>query len=198
MKIKEIKIGTYNEWKKENPETAEKILEKYREINTEYNWYDCVIEDFCQNVENFGFNVEPKNVHFTGFWSQGDGASFTGDIDVLEYLKHEKKLTKYRNVVRKINDDKIAQYADIVRTSSRYSHEKTCGVDILDNYEEVSDKVFDEVKELTEELEEKRYDLCRDIYKALEEQYYFLVSDESVTQTLVENEYEFDENGDIQ
>ncbi|EYR77556.1 hypothetical protein SHLA_47c000060 [Shinella sp. DD12] len=61
----------------------------YREGGFDYEWYEFVFEDFGRICECLGVRLktspvhlvgggtrdEPR-IHFTGFWSQGDGASF--------------------------------------------------------------------------------------------------------------------------
>lgn len=50
-------------------------------------WYECVYDTWKEALKQIGFyNVE---IHFSGFWSQGDGASFTASIDwepLLDFL----------------------------------------------------------------------------------------------------------------
>jgi hypothetical protein len=59
----------------------EKALEWIREDEPHDDWYD--YELWGQALEQVGFtNAE---INFTGFWSQGDGASFTSGLD-LELL----------------------------------------------------------------------------------------------------------------
>lgn len=39
------------------------------------NWFEWIVENIMEELEGMGF--EGVEVNFTGFWSQGDGASFT-------------------------------------------------------------------------------------------------------------------------
>jgi len=198
MRTKEIKIGTYTDWKAANDSVAERILEKYRDINTDYDWYVFSVEDFCERVKKIGFNIDSEDVQFTGFWSQGDGASFTGSIDILEYLKGTKQLTRYSALKRAINNDKIENHVDIVRDSYHYSHENTCSVECIDVYaDNITDLVDSQVAELQHELEEERLELSKELYRRLSDEYDYLCSDEALIETFAANEYEFDEDGDI-
>jgi hypothetical protein len=70
------------------PEAKEKAREWW--INGENNWgdnsyADCVVAEWKWLLQNKGFNgVE---IAWSGFWRQGDGASFTAtSIDILKYL----------------------------------------------------------------------------------------------------------------
>jgi hypothetical protein len=54
----------------------ETARDRVREMEAEdSNWHDFIIEDWQQRLENKGFN-DPE-IQYSGFWSQGDGASFT-------------------------------------------------------------------------------------------------------------------------
>ena len=198
MRTKEIKIGTYKEWKAENETVAQRILEKHSDINVDFEgWYEDIIENFCENVEKIGFNVTIDDVQFSGFWSQGDGASFTGSIDILKYLKETKQLTAYRPLVKAINEGNVENIVGITRGSCLYSHENTCSVDTIEVYGYISPKVEDLRIDLEYELEEKRKDLSIELYRDLKKTYNYLCSEEVIVETLVANEYEFDESGDI-
>lgn len=192
-----MEIRTYEDWVKTNPEVAERILDKNRDINTDYDWHEFTIEEFCEDIKKYGFYVNTEDVNFSGFYSQGDGASFTGYVDILEYLKHEKKLSKFRNSVRTIRNDKVQENLDIIRNSSFYVHENTCEVDYIEIYEDTTDIVQDELSDIEKEIENTRYELCLYLYKILEESYNNAISDKSVAETLIANEYEFDEEGDM-
>lgn len=64
-----------------SPEAKKKALENNRDINIAHTgWEDTTIDDFEEEVKEDGIN--DLEVNYTGFHSQGDGASFTSnDID---------------------------------------------------------------------------------------------------------------------
>jgi hypothetical protein len=53
------------------------LIEKHREAATDYHWWDSTYDDFIRVAAAFGIPVAKDNISFSGFWSQGDGASFT-------------------------------------------------------------------------------------------------------------------------
>lgn len=57
--------------------TKDELIEKHRDINVDYDWWDCTYEDFVDRLTEVGLRVDPKRIHFTRFWSQGDGAQFS-------------------------------------------------------------------------------------------------------------------------
>lgn len=77
-----------------SPDIQEKVLNDYRRTYDEsisYWWYENVIENFQSELEDSG--LEDIECNFTGFWSQGDGASFTARVrDVEKFLRDEIRL----------------------------------------------------------------------------------------------------------
>ena len=64
-----------------SPEAKKKALENNRDINVDYDgWEDGVTEGFREDMREIG--IDDIDISFSGFYSQGDGASFTSeDID---------------------------------------------------------------------------------------------------------------------
>jgi hypothetical protein len=72
-----VELEKANQDKKRACEKAREWLQKGA---TDYDWYDYTIELWVKALGQVGF--EDAEIRFTGFWSQGDGASFHGDIDI--------------------------------------------------------------------------------------------------------------------
>ena len=97
-------------------------------------WYDCTIEDFCDTIlPHFGVDVSYKDVAFSGFWSQGDGASFTGqffltDVNLTELkaaCPTEVELHDLAGELQVLADAHPTIEGHISRMPSRYSHSNT-------------------------------------------------------------------------
>lgn len=104
------------------------------DIQPHDGWYDDTIEDFCDNIlPHFGLDVSYKDVEFSGFWSQGDGASFTGrfylsDCDPTELktsLPTEVELHQLVDRLHVFAEDHPTIEGKITRICSRYSHSNT-------------------------------------------------------------------------
>lgn len=80
-------------WLALSKERRDKLLEEYRNVNVEYDWWDGLFEDFVEQLTEVGIIVdthevklmngktrEAPNIYFSGFWSQGDGAYFEGRV----------------------------------------------------------------------------------------------------------------------
>lgn len=54
------------------------------DVNTDHDWWDCTVETWKNALAEIGFL--DADIRFSGFWSQGDGASFTASIDAEKII----------------------------------------------------------------------------------------------------------------
>lgn len=117
---------------------------KYIEISLYDQWYEHVIEDFCDNIcPHFGLTVNYRDVEFSGFCSQGDGASFTGDFSLCDVSPAELKASLPTEVELHQLVEELAELAEshpniqgsISRMPSRYSHSNTMIIGIYSSDE---------------------------------------------------------------
>lgn len=188
-----MKTKTYTTYKfNELPAEAKaKVLKNNHDINTEENWYEYYFDEVHERLEDLGYNN--VDISFSGFWSQGDGASFTADIDLIKWLKEHKRLSYYKKLIKDIDSENI--YGNIKRIDNYYSHYNTCNTSIYGSY--LTDEKFKLVDQLMEEIESERRQLCKEIYKQLEKAYDYLTSEEAIIETLEANDYDFTLDGKI-
>lgn len=183
------------------------LIDTHREINVDYDWWDCTYDDFRNDMEAVG--IEVKDMNFTGFCSQGDGASFTGYISDNKLFFEKHNLTEGYPWMTKLMSHGGGFALSIERTSHRHVHEYTVGVDLsyTDNFRNVlpDDGVRAAVIEQWDEHLEAEYnticdavteiirDHCRDLYRSLEETYDYLTSVEAVWDAIVVNELDQEE-----
>lgn len=187
-----------------SPEAQEKAIEKFRDINVDYYWSEPTIWDWKDKLIEQGF-LEPE-IQFSGFWSQGDGASFTAKVDALKFLsgqtkKIQEKFKPLHDVLTgesETNDDYKEVKFSIERNDHRNVHEYSCGIFAERFGQKEHTKEENELLEELEKLiEEQRLELCREIYKSLEEEYNYRTMESAVKETLIENEYQFLEDGSL-
>lgn len=217
-----IECKQYQEW---TPEVQKKILKKYREINVEHNdWWDYLYEYWADKLAEMGYDVKDTafkdehkwidnkyvktgnripyttyNISFSGFWSQGDGASFTGSVDIVKWLqvKNNPKYSRILKLLENSVSSELEYSAEIKRTSNHYVHERTVSLQL----QWYPDKVYDMpnihslLEQIEKDIDEDIIDQCQAIYSDLEKEYDYLTSDEQVADALMANEYEFDEQG---
>lgn len=198
MRTVKIKLYSFEEL---SPIAKKKAIEAHRYINAEefgegFNWYELVFDDWTEKLEKMGF--ENPQISFSGFYSQGDGASFVCDgIDPIKYW--EANGCGPRPLVRKlISSRTLPVWAQIVRHSSHDSHENT----VRGEWEGESDLyrcplIAAELERHMGALFDEAKNMMREIYRDLEKCYGSITSDESIASTLIEGEYEFLASGEL-
>ena len=189
------------------------------ESATDEGWNEFTLDEWKTALSQIGF--ENAEIAFNGFWSQGDGASFTADCDaskLIEFLKSTAAPTEYVGmdgnyipyVLHQLgwkssqseNFSALKDYvgsAKVMRSSSRYFHENTCSFEIelfVDGFESNEANAMGELCDKFESAcESLRKELSKAIYKALERDYNYLTEDEHLIELAEANDYLFDENG---
>ncbi len=222
----ETTVYTYNEL---SPRAQEKARAWYRSLSAgDTDFAEFVTDDFHTTLKALGFDPfvssgrylaanDPRarrsTVAWSGFWSQGDGAAFSGtwraaDCKPEALLANrpthydEKGVTvpsRENQELHRIAAELLAckaaglEYASITKSNRGYFMS-------LDDYrmDDDSDDALD--NEPRKELEERFITAARDLahafYKALEAEYEYQNSDEVVEETIIANEYEFTEEGE--
>lgn len=148
---------TYAELKaSRNARAVEKARQLLFDWSVTDDWYDDRISDWTACLETIGF--PNAQIQFSGFASQGDGASFTADLDLAELItwlsdpiaaceRHAANHSVWwSHVLRDTSPPAVSQCAKliklvasghidggkIVRTDRGYCHEYTCGLDVAD------------------------------------------------------------------
>ena len=65
-------------WEALDKRRKEKLIDKHRDVNVDYEWWDYTHENFKEQMKEIGVHVE--KIYFSGFYSQGDGACFDGRV----------------------------------------------------------------------------------------------------------------------
>lgn len=195
---------------------SEKTLDKYRHINVAHDWWDSVYEDFRHVCDILGIELATNEPSFSGFSSQGDGASWVGVYRPIEWVMLERR-DKYNyelapaaireyapkdEELHRIADELCflgrfyqLRFASVVRHNTKYSHSGTMAVSYIEfESGEVSNGVYNVVHDTAQQLFR---DLADWLYKQLETEYGCLVSDEAVSEALEANEIEEDEEDDV-
>jgi hypothetical protein len=188
---RKIEIVVY-EFAELDIKVQEKVLEKFRHVNIEYDqdWYQPIVEDFDVDMANWGLSVD---VRFSGFGSQGDGASFTTDTcdtDLLIRKLHESGHKIPENALLDSKDFSVSIY----RNGFSYAHEYTTYVDI--HGEDTTLSHF-ERKELEAVITEWSRIKSRELYINLEKEFDSLTSDEAIIKYFTETEFLFYHNGTV-
>ena len=190
------------------------FLDKHRDINVDHgsDWWDCIEDDFKEVCKILGIRLADREPCFSGFWSQGDGASWTGHYDALHWQKSTYDTAPVEIRKHAPKDETLHTIADelcllariygpvsakVSRTSARYVHSSTMQIDYWEHYHEVDDEDGDPIyppMEICNHIENvlsvQFHALADWYYRALEKEYEYLTSDEAVAETLDANEIE--------
>jgi hypothetical protein len=70
---------------------SQAFIDRHRDINVDYHWWDQVYDDFKEICDMLGLQLQNHEPQFSGFCSQGDGASFAGIYRGVTYATNEIK-----------------------------------------------------------------------------------------------------------
>jgi hypothetical protein len=183
------------------------LLEEYRDINVHDDWWEYTYEGCKEGCSALGIEVEQMS--FSGFWSQGDGACFTGHVcDWDAFLKHVGETDGRLAVIAAGRHNFNGWEFKLVSCDSRYSHANTitsnCEFSSTNSFDPEADPLrhasyallldsleCDNNKGL-DDLETTFLEACRalmhKLYKDLEAEHDHLTSDEEVVTFLLEHD----------
>lgn len=162
-----------------NQEAKDKALKDLCDINTDYEWHADLIAEWKEKLANVGFlNAD---ISFSGFGSQGDGASFSADLDLNKVL--EGKFSALREEDTDFRCLKLEGYSSY----ERYVFDQNNVLSSPES-EELSERFIVTINKLHESL-------SFDIYKDLEAEYENRISDMAIIETIESNDFYFLEDG---
>lgn len=187
MRVIETTVYTYAELSGKAKERAREWYLKDFEFH-----HDFVFEDVKAIGALMGIDID--DIRFTGFWSQGDGASFRGRftqragiVDAVKaYAPNDTKLHGIAARLELTEGDK-PQSGTVVYTSHRYCHDNT--MDVGD------EPLSDDELPIDADTRDALRAFARWTYDQLESAYEFDTSDEQVAENIEENEYTFTADG---
>lgn len=216
-KTVEITLYSFDEL---NDKAKEKARNYYCENWMHDDWWDSTYAFMKEEGEHkHGFRVD--DIRFSGFWSQGDGASWCGAVDLGDWVRKTFNSTDLEHPLTQIflallDEGWIESKVLVSFNSSRYSHEKTMYVNTIDHYYKIDDGSVMEmgmfkganvaelihliestIDTLYERLVEECQDFARTIYKELEADYEAQTSEESIAESYAINDVWFYETGAI-
>jgi hypothetical protein len=206
-------------------ELSESAQQKAREWYLEgmdYEWWEGVYEMAIEDGKEKGFYID--KIYFSGFCSQGDGASWTGQVDVRQWLEENYKdsigLSAWCQLIQ---EDVVDKFSKVVANNSHYCHESTMQFsDVEDHTDEFTDDwlmelpsifkgmevqhLFDIVatdsecllkstEAITQAITESGKVYAIDIYHRLREEYDYLCSEKMMLDHFDCNDYHFTNDG---
>lgn len=199
----------------------DRAMDYCRDANTDDQWYEYSLEYWRDDIlDMLGFNG--ADIEFSGFWSQGDGASFTAESIDVAYLINRLLIPPFVGPLRPGHDsvwesvrphvseddrrrlewfaslDNDSLSGHVRRNSSSYRHARSCETIVeLSATSQGPATLVEEMVDtcITEFVEAIRTNLCHEIYKALEAEYEYMTSDEAALELGNETGWLFDIDG---
>lgn len=198
------------------PELSDAAKEKarswYRELGPHDDWWDAVYEDFERICDILGVSLETRPVRlmgggtrqkpciwFSGFSSQGDGASFEATVryakgsarEIRSYAPQDECLHGIADRLQSAQRQNFYQLCADVTHRGRYYHEYCMTIDVARDSPTGQAPAEGSQETVVETLR----DLARWLYRQLEAEFDHLTSDEAVDDGIIINEYTFTDAG---
>ena len=193
-----------------NERQRARLIEKYRDVNVDDSfWYESVYESTKENLALYGFDT--SDFAFTGFWSQGDGASFCGYVlDHNKFMKHYFSDESTYPTIRRAFREDVPTTIKLYRTSRQSVHEYCvqCEIDfgefeppnnsdddfVIATVEAWNNQLEAEASEFSADVLDAMRAEMRQLYKDLEEEYNYQSADAQVWDWIVNNLTEIDDD----
>lgn len=184
--MKQITLKTYSIGELKG-EAKERAINDNRYINVDESWwYEPIVEAWTEKLEKYGF--EDAHIYFTGFYSQGDGACFRANVNLVRLMRYLKasapQIKKAGELLERGEIEAI-----ILDLGGHYSHERT------KRFTFTEDEPADIINDIEPKAEALRLKLCGQIYEELRAEYEGATENDAIEETLSVNEYAFLSDG---
>ncbi len=210
--MKRISINLYS-IEELSKKAQEQAFQKYQYYNiTECNWYESIYDDFIAICREIGIQLSYKDISFRGFWSQGDGSTFSSIIEPLTFIEAiEKKSWKEyapsfdldvspcpcNRIISLIKEGFISPE---IRTNApdrgywiKYHSEYSFNRSSQKQYPNIES----ELEKLDAWIEYCLNLLNKHLYSLLEETYEYLISNRALTESFISDQCLFTEDGNM-
>ena len=176
MRTIEIKAFQFEEL---DSQTQEKVIENNRTINVDSNfWYECELDNYKHElkIKVNEFDIYRRKINIT------IEDSFDTAERIVNFFGKESSMVKTAKIFIKDRDSLVKKYGE--------GNEKE-GYSVKEEY-------WSEYDEEIEYLEEEfRREIAEEILSMLTSQYEYEISDDAIKETILANEYEFQEDGEM-
>lgn len=175
----------------------EKALDWLRQEESD-SWSDVYSDDVLDRMKEAApeyFQID--DINYSGFWSQGDGASWTGSVNVPLFCQ-QHGLENYTQFV----DSGAIEDTAKINQQGHYSHEGTMSLDLYihENYTDTPEEeqeLIEASNVLEKQILEEAKDYAKKIYRELEQAYEFYTGEENLTETAEANDWVFYGDGEF-
>jgi hypothetical protein len=193
-------------------EAKDKARVWFRETVGDWEWWDCVYDDFEEVCRILGIELSTRPVRlmgggtrhkpciwFTGFYSQGDGACFEASYSyekgaarrIRDHAPKDEELHRIADRLQEIQRANFFQLRANACHRGRYCHAYSMEISVERDSPNYQDMTGDAEETVTECLR----DLANWLYRQLEREWDYMMSDEYADEGIAANEYTFTESG---
>jgi len=193
---------TAKELQAADPKRFQKEYLAWTNYALDYNWWDYMEETFKTDASNEGIDVQ--RIYFSLSYSQGDYASFEGQINVAEWMEAKGYDETYPALYLAVKD--YGEYASVSDRTNRGGWPRVnldgnvvgntnpegifAGLD-QDAWDALVYEQFDAAG-LEDEMQSFVEDVCRTLYRDLRDEYEHLTSEQSFIESCECNEITFE------
>lgn len=190
----------------------DRAREWYRVQALDPDWHEAAFDDFAAICLLVGVDLatdavplmggghrQKPRIHFSGFCSQGDGASFQGRyayrraaaIEVRRHAPADAELHRIADALQAVQRQNFYQLRAEVGHRGRYLHERSMEITVERESPSGQDVTAEDSATVTEALR----GLARWLYRQLRREHEYLTSDEVVDEALAANDFTFTVDG---
>ena len=120
-------------------EVSESLIDKYRYYNVEHiDWWEYTYNEFTERMKQKGIGVD--RMFFSGFWSQGDGASWSGDVRLPVFVEKYVPASIGRDCwLWLFESGWVHDRLNIYQKGNHYCHSHTMSVGNIEDYSHDAD-----------------------------------------------------------
>lgn len=186
-----------------NEKAKDRARDEARDWDVTHDWWIYTYEDAIECGKLLGIEIESKDLAFSGFSHQGDGASFIGryssipDVvkNITEHAPQDetlhaiaRELTAFQVTMRMHTGDEMSVN---IKRAGRGCHSMSMYIDEAYAVSGVGDG-SDHTNERIEVVEKLMRRFADWIYERLQDEYEYLTSDECIDEALAEHDFEED------
>jgi hypothetical protein len=197
--MKTIQVNVYS-FAELDPKAQAKVLDKFREWASG-DFDGSYTLDYYKTEKATERCFEIKDIFWSGFGSQGDGASWKGAVKVIPWLEKnqpDNPLLKYREAFEEYcTEIRIGQEGHYYHSNTMFLPEDDLGsvLDFIFEREGATEKAELLIKDLRAAILKDAKDFAWEIYNNLQEEYEYQTSDECIKENIELNEREFFADG---
>jgi len=174
------------DWDELDEETQELVIERYWDINVNYNWYDLV--DLTSIADEYGISINPSGMEFD---------LYRNPYIAFDTYNHQGK-PNWKVPIEITNMDKFLEKAKVMKPKD--DEDGDCFYAFIDHKHmegQIKNIIVTSHNDLQDRLQETLDEMLHKMLRTLINAYNYLTSKEAIIETLTINQYKFTKDGII-